>query len=254
MKCLYKTHIFLIVSVLVALAFSFAISNYSHAESVPNRERTRPDICSRVDGLGDKINENILHKQQNLEMLHKDKTKKMQASFEEKTKQITFSRQQWDKNREIHYKKLSEKAQNQDQKAAIEQFKTSVEEAVQRRRNAFDKATQAYRNSIELTINNKQNGIDAIVDNYKLELSKAKDQANLDCQNNKDESEIRNNFNSSLQMSKTNLVSDKSGVDQILLQINAAKQIRLDAIQKATQEFQSTLQSAKETLKSYIEQ
>lgn len=254
MKYLYKPHISLIVSIFVALALCFTINSYTHAESISNREQIRPDICNRVDGLSDKIDQNILRKQQNLEMLHKDKSKKMQSNFEEKTKQINSTRIQWDKNRDIHYKKLSEKAQNEDQKTAIEQFKTTIEDAVQKRRSAFDKATQEYRDSIELTINNKKNGIDAIVNNYKLELSKAKDQANLDCQNNKDESEIRSNFNSRLQTSKITLVSDKDGVDQILLQINAAKQIRLDAIQKATQEFQLTLHSAKETLKSSIEQ
>ena len=66
---------------------------------------------------------------------------------------------QWDKNREIHYKKLNEKVQNQNQKNAIEQFKTTIEDAVLKRRSAFDMATQDYRSSIELTLNNKQNGV-----------------------------------------------------------------------------------------------
>lgn len=254
MKYLYKSHTLPTISIFVALILCFTISNHSSAESVPNREQVRSAICTRVDGLSDKINQNILHKQQNLEILHKDKSKKIQSSFEENTKQITSSRVQWDKNREIHYKKLNEKVQNQNQKNAIEQFKTTIEDAVLKRRSAFDMATQDYRSSIELTLNNKQNGVEAIVDNYKLELTKAKDQANLDCKNNKDESEIRSNFNSSLQASRTTLVSDRSGMDQILLQINTAKQIRADAIQKATQEFQSTLNSAKEILKSSIEQ
>ena len=253
MKYLYKPYMFFIVSLATAVIFCFVATNYTYAEDSPNREDIRSEICSKVDSLDNKIEESISHKKQSLENLRSDRSKKMQLNFEDKTKRIANSRSQWDKNREIHYKKLGEKASSSEQKTAIDEFRVAIETAVQNRREAFDKATQDYRNSVEYAMNNKQNGVDEIVNEFQTELSEARQQAQRDCKNNKEGSEIRSNFNNKLLSAREDFTSDRNGVDQILLQINTAKQNREEVLQRATQEFQLILQSAKEKLRSALE-
>lgn len=254
MKYHYK--IYTLISILFVLGVLINLNSAStaQAESIPAREATRAEICSRIDDIESKMQDSMSSRQQALEKRRSDQSKKMQSNFENKALQISELRSQWDKNRSSHYEKLGEKATTQEQKSALEDFKNTIESAVAKRRAAFDQATQDYRNSIDYTMNNKQNGIEEIVSTYKSQIIQAQQQLNTDCQQSKSELEIRQSFNSRLQQAKNSLTNDQVGVDQIALQINQAKQNRLNIIEAATQEFKSTLESAKASLKSVLQQ
>lgn len=254
MKYHYKIYQSLTTMAIIALTIGLSMTSVVHAETVPSREPIKADICSRVDGLNNKMEDSLSNKQQDIEKRRKQQSKKIQTNYEDKTSQISSLRSQWDKNRSNHYEKLSEKASTQEQKSAIEEFKNTIEAAVAKRRALFDRATQDYRNSIDLAINNRQNGIDEIVSTYKTNINQAKDQLEKDCQESKSDTEIRNKFNNSLQEAKSKLTNNSNGIDQIALQVNQAKQNRLDTIEQAISEFKSTLESAKENLRIALAQ
>ncbi len=254
MKYHYKINTLLSALFVLGVLISLNYTSTAQAESIPTREDARSEICSRIDDIESKVQDSMSSRQQALEKRRSDQAKKMQSNFENKALQISELRTQWDKNRSSHYEKLGEKATTQEQKSALEEFKNTIESAVAKRRAAFDQATQDYRNSIDYTMNNKQNGIEEIVNTYKSQLTQAQQQLSTDCRQSKSELEIRQSFNSRLQQAKNNLTNDQAGVDQIALQINQAKQNRLNIIEAATQEFKSTLESAKASLKSVLQQ
>lgn len=249
MKYHYNRYKSLTFAVIIALAIGLSMSSIARAETLPAREPIKEDICSRTNELNSKVENSLSNKQQDIEKHRKQQSKKIQANYEDKTAQISSLRSQWDKNRRIHYEKLNEKASTQEQESAIEEFKNTIESAVAKRRALFDRATHDYRNSIDFAINNKQNGVDEIVSTYKSNINRAQEQLSKDCQESKSDAEIRSNFNQSMQEAKSMIANNTKGVDQIALQVNQAKQSRLDAIEQAISEFKSTLESAKEKLR-----
>jgi len=254
MKYHYKIYLIPTLILILGALISLSYSGIAQAESIPAREDVGAGICARLDDIESKMQDSMLSRQRVLEKRRSDQAKKMQSNFENKTLQISELRSQWDKNRFSHYEKLGEKATTQEQKSALEEFKNTIESAVAKRRAAFDQATQDYRNSVEYTMNNKQNGIDEIINTYKSRVSQAQQQLDIDCKQSKSEIEIKQDFNNRLQQAKNNLTDNQTGMDQIVLQINQAKQNRLNIIEAATQEFKATLDTAKSSLKSILQQ
>lgn len=239
---------------LVTLIAMLGFTSTASAESIPVAENVRPAICSKVEDMNNKITMRLGDKQKDFQKRRQDNLNNIKDKVQAKNSQLAILRLQWDKNRMSHYEKLIEKSTTQEQKAAIEEFKSIVESAVTKRRDLFDKATQDYQSTIDYAMNNRQNGLEEVSNSYKSDITRSKEQLEKDCQQDKSESDIRNSFNNSIQQAKRNLESNVAGVDQLALQINQARQNRTKALEQAMSEFRATIESAKEELRVALSQ
>lgn len=212
-----------------------------------NSQNASQSILNNPAGFCDKL-ENISQK-----MINDGSGKKMKdlstKSLDES--KLIDLRSSADKKRLEHYKKLYEKYPSDSQRAAIDQYRSTIATAINQRRQAIDATRLNYVGDLNKLIESHQRKVhdseQSIIDAVQSAYTNAK----TSCSNGIDESVVKSSFKNSIKSARENFVSnkqkalmDKDSLQELKKNREASLQVALDNFKKTAEEARTKLLQA----------
>ena len=189
-----------------------------------------------------------------------------QSQFtEKKTEQVAARKEEREENdtelaekralaldrRERMYQNLMNKAETDEEKAAVTQFQNAVEKAVADRQAAIDAAKGAFRNGVDAARASRQADGSQALAAFKNDMQQALSQAKADCEAGKEQSEVRQAYQEALVSARTELKETraKNGLGETVSQL---AKTRTEAVKKALTDYRSALETAFAALKEVL--
>lgn len=163
---------------------------------------------------------------------------------------LTDKREGQDARRNAWYEKLETAADTDEKKAAVAEFKKTVEAAVETRRDSLNTAVDAFRKSVDAAATEQKENRAGGVDTFAAIVAVALNQVKTDCAAGKDAETIRSAFQSSLKSARDSLQSERKEGEKLGIVIKDLAETKKVAIQSALDAFKETLSKAKIDLKA----
>ena len=237
------------------LAFILAVNLFmpvsSLAQGVSND--TQRSFCNRVSEWNTKIDRSIADREAKLEARRVDRLEKLAEKRKDRDEKIAENRERWGENRDEHFAKLNERAQNDEQRQAVADFVAAVKTAIATRKAAINAAIQAFRQGIDKAIADRKTAVDDAVQSFKDAVSVAEAKAKADCDAGVDAATVRQNFVDSLKAAKDQFKADRQEIEKLKDAIKPLIDTRKAAIAKAIQDFKMAIRKAKADFKAVFE-
>ena len=162
---------------------------------------------------------------------------------------LTEKRGEQDARRNAWYEKLEAAADTDEKKAAVAEFKRTVEAAADTRREAVDSAISAFRKSVDAAVMTQKENRAGGIETFGAIIEVALNQAKEDCADGKSPDAVRSAFQTSLKSARNTLQSERKEGDTLGLIIKDLAETRQTAMKSALDAFKSTLEQAKADLK-----
>lgn len=183
----------------------------------------------------------------------KEKRETRQSTIDERREKrderLAEFRQRHDENRSEHFQKLMEKALTDEQKQAVTQFQTDINNAIITRKTTIDKAINDFRQGIDNAISSRKTSVDSLISTYKNSIEEAFNKAKTDCDNGIATSEIRTTLRASLKELRQKFENDRKNLDKINDSMDSLITAKRAIFEKAISDFKTAVQAAKEKLK-----
>ncbi len=207
--------------------------------------------CSRF--TGDKLFSGLDGKKNELETKRGERSSDLSTKRGEIDNERDAARSKADSERQQQYDTLMAKATTDAQKAAVEEFKTTVEQAVATRRSAQDAARQAYRDGVDAVLSGQKATIDAGLTDLQAAIESAIEKAKASCLAGTSVDEVKATLESDLKTARDTFKAARESNTGVSDQIKALEETRKAAVQAAVDEFKSTVAAAKTTLELAFE-
>lgn len=235
---------FLIVPSLLSPAFAFAEDASSPSPSAAS------NLCSRIDDVTATISKAVSDR----EVKHSadfnkgtDQTLKSETATDAK---LDAARTKADTDLSAAIDSLSNKAKNDQELQAINDFKTAVQNSLSARRTAVDTAVSSYRDGYTALLAARNASSTAAYDDFRSSVDVVLSQAKTDCQSEVSTNTVRTNLVQSLQAAETALKNFQSGEPKFLPLLQALEKSRKDSVNKAFSDYASSVAKAKTALLS----
>lgn len=237
------------VFILIALVSPTIIS----AKNEDAGSNKRVGYCERISSIQTGINKNTGNHGQKLAQKRQEINNRLNEKRTELEKKRDQRRDKWDVNREEHFTKLQERAQNDEQKQAVSNFVNKVQSAISVRRGLIEKAISDYHDALDDLKESREATIDSLTDNYEQGVRAIIEIAKNDCENGTDPQIVGKNLRTELKTIKNAFISSKKGLGNDREKIQEIIEIKKEAIQEAVNEFKTEVQSALAELKEALE-
>lgn len=165
---------------------------------------------------------------------------------------LSEKRDNQDDRRSDLYTKLEGRADTDEEKAAVAEFKATVDKAVEDRRSAIDKAISDFRTGVDASVDTRNSSVKDTHSAFKQAVDAAVAQAKSDCESGKSPEEVRSAYEAAMKAARENRNEDKQVIDKIGDDIKKLAETRKAAVEKALADFKATVEAAKEKLKSVM--
>ncbi len=255
------------ISILLGSVFLFATGSASAAINVVEpsvgskkdqmqqiKEDRKADmqdrICDRMEELGGKIQERLRTRNENQQQNRDKNEVRIQTRMQEQLENIEQRRQLRDQKREEFYLSLQERAQTEEQNAAVSEFKNSIEDAVEIRRAAVDKAVDDFHDGVQQAIDDRNSSVDNLVSDYQKSRERVAAEVKNVCDISSDAVGVRQSLQTKLQKAKDDFKLSKQDIPNVGEKVKELAQIRKEAVRKASEDFVAAVKSAQEKMRS----
>jgi hypothetical protein len=206
-------------------------------------------ICLRIDEISSKTKENVSQKEEGINARIQNKLQEMDQNREKRDNELAEFRTNADEWRDKNYQLLEGKATTDEQKQAVEKFKTAVETAVKIRRESIDTAIDNFRDGVDKARTDHKSSLEGAMNSYQNAVQTAFEKAKNDCENGVDEKTVRTTLRTSLESSKGQLREDKAGVTKFRDTMKVLIDAKKTAFEKAISDFKTAMKAATGDLK-----
>lgn len=244
MKMISKKLLFLLAGIILFPSLVFAQNgNQGVEQKIKNFCNQLSNLTSRVDqrasGLGEK-----------LQLKRNEIQNKIQERRENRDVKLEQVREKWDANREEHFTKLEEKAQTEEQKQAVIDFKKAVKDAITARRLAIDTAIDDFKAGTDQAIAERKSAIDKLSDEYESAVKEAITKATTDCASGASAATIRQNLANDLKAARDKFNSEKQALDKLQVEKDQLIAEKKAAFDKAISDFKVAMEKARNDFKN----
>lgn len=241
MKKNYKTTISIgIISTVIASGI-FSVS----ASAV-----IRANFCANLPQAVSLLDKRIITREIALKTIQNERLKNLKNNRNFRDAKLAESKQNITANLAITYAKIEILAKTDEQKTAVGNFKTAMENTVNTRKNAVAKAASDYRQEIDNIIVSRNSAIDTAVRNFKNSHQVAIQNAKTNCAAGVRPLIARTAFVSGINAAKIKLISDKQNIGTPASLVKSASVNYKNAIAKANQDFKTAAEKARAELKA----
>jgi hypothetical protein len=239
-----------------ALMAMVLVPGFAFAEGGEGKENSRKEnksnnssanFCARINSVEQKITDQIT-KAETKQSTHQgerlDKITKKESEVDAKR---AFGRGEADTKRVKNWDKMLGKAKTEEQKVAVEAYKTSISNAVSVRRTAIDTAVKAYRDGLTGVLANHNAKIAAAVATFKASMDTAVAKAKADCTAGVASQTVKDAFNKSVSDARTILQTARKDAE-VSSGLTALKKARNDAVELAIANFKTATEKARADL------
>jgi hypothetical protein len=230
---------------------SEARKSSQEADKAKKAADKQASICARFDGT--KIRGSISENENKLNDNRKGRGDSLGAKRSEIDIDRSSKRTTNDSVRLEHYTMLEDKAITPEQKAAVAEFKDTVEAAVTTRRAAQDSAKQAYREGVDAAIAEQQGIFDQDLADFKAATDAAVAKAKAACDAGTSVDSVRATLKTDLEAARASLKSARESDSVLKQKVEALKVVRKAAFDTAKNEFHLVLEEAKVKLEAALD-
>ncbi len=258
MKMNSKKILFIVAAAVAGLALSGSVYAFGGIDPLLNTKKEAEGfkedaasrgICLKIDELLSKVNERMEQKEEKIEERIQNRIQQAEKNSEKRDENLTEFRTDADEWREESYAKLEARAKTDEQKAAVEEFKETIEAAVETRRAAIDAAIDAFRDGVDDAWAEHKSSIGGVANTYREAVQTAFEKAKSDCEDGVDAKTVRANLHASLQAARSQLKEDRAGVAKLRDLMNDLVEAKRTAFEKAIADFKAAVEAAREELK-----
>ena len=152
-------------------------------------------------------------------------------------------------NRSTQYQKLESLATTSTEKAAVAQFEATINAAITTRENAIDAAIAAYRTGVDNVVNTKFSTLNSEVTTLQQNIVYAGTTAKNACATGQSSAAVRTVYISAVKAAHTAFKGDRD-INAVKTQIKTLESTRKQAVQAALNQFKTTAEAARTTLKA----
>jgi hypothetical protein len=228
------------------------ISQAMEENRTERTEKMQQAFCSRFTEMAGKMGTGLATGREKFEERRDSRTEHMDDGRDTRDAKLGDGRSDADAKRSEMYDKLKEKADTDAKKDAVEEFQKTVEDAVETRRDAFDVALQTFRTGVDALLTGRKDGMQDTADDFEAAMKAALDKAKADCEAGTAPATVRANFQAALQAAHKALQADRSNSEKISTQIRALADTRHTAVEKAINDFKTTVEAAAAKLKAAL--
>lgn len=180
-----------------------------------------------------------------------ERTAALEKKRNEREAKLASVRAGSDTKRAESYEKIMGKATTDEQRAAVEKFKTAVESAVTVRKAAVDSAINSYKTGIDNAVNARRVALDAALAKFNAAIKAAEDKAAADCTvAGAKPYDIRLAAKAAIKTARDQFRTDRLAAPKVSDAVKTLQPIRKAAIEKAVSDFKAAVEAAKVELKS----
>ena len=215
-------------------------------------EKMQQAFCNRFTEMAGKIGTGLATGRGEFEERRDTRVEHMDDGRDTRDAKLGDGRSEADAKRSEMYAALEGKADTDAKKAAVAEFQKTVEAAVDTRREAFDDALQAFRTGADALLSDRQEDMQGAADQFEAAMKAALDKAKSDCEAGTAPATVRSNFQTALVAAHKALQEDRSNSEKISTEIRALADTRHAAVEKAMNDFKTTVEAAAAKLKAVL--
>lgn len=208
----------------------------------------REALCKQFEMNIGKFSSKLLEKKNVFMEKKTEHLQNISKKRDEIDKKFEEERSSMDAKRKTWYETLRKKATTDEEKQAVEQFITTVENAVKIRRTAVDNARETFRTASNKAVSDRSSAIQNLFEVYKKAASDAVEKAKADCATQEDKGAVKQALREAIQTAHKNFMDARKKLDPLGEDVRALAETRREAVKKAVETFQETVRSAKEKL------
>lgn len=236
-----------IVATILAAGPVLAVESGSTAGSAP---KVGANFCSRLSTFVTNLTNRWTERETALNQRRAEREANLADRQAERDKRLTDNRAAQDAKRAAQYEKLVGKAKTDEQKQAIEKFKTAIEASQTTRRAVVDAAVVAFRDGLKTAIASRKTGADAARETYRAAIEQAQQAAVSACSAQNDMATIKANLKAALEAARAKYQSEKEATVKLGETVKQLVETRQAAFAKALADFKAAVEKAKADLKA----
>lgn len=207
--------------------------------------------CERMTALGKDDVQNFSVKKQNFGEKFDGKATGFEDKRDVADAALNGMREKQDEKRNEMYMRLEDAAAGDVAKlAALEDFKKTVESAVSDHRDAIDAATSDFRKSVDALISNKKTDVSTAIDTFQTAMDVSFKKAEIDCANKADPKIVRDILTTNMKDARKKLQESRIAFEKISGSIPSLAEEKRVTMNKAMQDFTTTMEKARVDLKT----
>lgn len=212
--------------------------------------RLQETFCASFNKFSQTISQRLTDRTAKVNERRNETQVKLQEKRTDRTDRITKIKDTAKEKRLKNYDKLSGFATNDELKAALEKFKTTVENAINMRRAAVEEANKAFRTAVDAAMAERKALIESITTEYRAMVDTARSEAAEACKaEDFDAAAIRTELQSKLQAAKEFYQSKKAELEKLQVDLEPARAAHKAAIEQTIKEFKAAMDAARAELK-----
>ncbi len=208
--------------------------------------------CLAIDKIASKVQAQLNERKIALDKKRANIATEATTKQENRNKELTAKRAEWDKLREENFEKLRSKATTNNQKDAVEEYIKTMKEAISARRTANDAAFATYRAELIALKTSLKQTVETNISLTSSSIDQAISDAKAACQSGESSPEtIKQNLKTALEAARSQAKTSRQSTTNNE-QLKAIINKRNDAVKANAQVFEQATKAAREKLKAAI--
>lgn len=213
----------------------------------------RVNFCSNISQTVSLLDQRIITRETALKTRQNERLQNLKNSREMRDAKLTELKQTVSTNLAATYAKIEVLAKTDEQKTAVGNFKTAMENAINARKNSIAQAASDYRQEIDRIIVLRNSTIDTAMRNFKNSHQSAIQNAKTNCAAGVKPLIAKTTFVSNINAAKTKLISEKQNIKTPASLVKSASTNYKNSITKANQDFKTAAEKARANLRASFE-
>ncbi len=218
---------------------------------VTGTQKTSANFCARINDASKKFTEQI----KDIETKNAEALSKKSENLEQRESQVNAkkaeARFKSDSKRVANWGKMETQARNDEQKAALATYKTTVEQALETRRIAVDTAITTYQTGVTSILSGHTASVTTAITTFKTSVEQALAKAKADCAKGVSSKNAQATFNKTINNARK-MIQDARKNNEKNPAVLELKKARDEAIKTAEQAFKNTTTQARLDLQAAL--
>jgi hypothetical protein len=250
-----RTHsklITIVVLLVLLISPSLVLAQVSPRGSGQVQKSMESAICVKVESGASHLIQNLTQREQQLTSRQSDRLNNLNTRQNNRATKLGDLQTQAQNRFDEQYQKLLAKAQTNQEKQAVADFRTAIAAAWAAEKQAIQSAITSWQSDVQQAIASRDGAVATAVSAYKNSVQQAIDQAMTDCNAGTNPATVRSTLMTSLAAARDKFKSDRQAIDKLNDTLTTERTTRQTDVQNAVSTFKTAVQTATATLKSVL--
>lgn len=208
--------------------------------------------CDRISQFNSRSSDQLSKRRDKLTQNREERLDKLEELQLKRADRIREHREKFDQSLAEHLERLSRRATNANQSAAVAEFEKTVKEAIATRRAAVDSAREKFIAGVKAAISARRTALSNASDAYRTTVNAAITKAIADCAAGVDASTVRSELQSAVRDAKEDFRQARSAAEKVGPSVSKLTSERREAVAQAKDEFRKTVEAARDKLRDVL--